>query len=75
MFFPEQVFMKTGVDYKELKEIEKKILKGIKLENSFSEPKTIAGFDIAYNGKQYTCIAVVLDIETKQEIEVKQVSG
>ena len=67
--------MKTGVDFKELKEIEKKILKGINLKDSFSNYKTVVGFDIAYTDKKYNCVAVVVDLETKKEIETKQVSG
>ena len=67
--------MKTGVEYKELKEIEKNILKGIKLEDNFSKPKLIAGFDICYIGKKYNCVAVVIDIETRKEIEKKGVEG
>ena len=67
--------MKTGVDYKELKEIEKGILKGINLNDSFSNFKTVAAFDIAYLNKNYNCIAVVFDTETNQEIEMKTVSG
>ena len=39
-------FMKNGVDLKELKEIEKKILKGISLKDSFSNIKTVAAFSI-----------------------------
>ncbi len=67
--------MKSGVDFKELKEIEKRILKGIKLENAFSSVKTVVAFDIAYNNNKYYCVAVVLDLETQKEIEIKQVSG
>ena len=67
--------MKSGIDLKELKEVEKSICKGVKLVNSFTNPKTIAAFDIAYSGKKYFCAAVVIDIETKEEIEKKIVSG
>jgi len=67
--------MKIGVDYNELKEIEKKILKGIKLQNSFTNPKTIAAFDIAYTEKNYYCVAIVLDLETGKELEKKEVIG
>ena len=67
--------MKSGVDFKELKDIEKRILKGIKLQNSFNSLKTVAAFDLAYKDNRYFCVAIVLDIETKKEIEKKQVSG
>ncbi len=67
--------MKNGVDFKELKEIEKGILKGISLSDNFSNVKTIAAFDIAYINKKYNCVGVVLNLETKEEIERKIVSG
>ncbi len=67
--------MKNGVNIKELKEVEKNICKGVKLVNSFTNPKTIVAFDIAYSGKKYFCAAVVLNIETKEEIERKIVTG
>lgn len=67
--------MKNGADLKELKEIEKSILKGIKLVDSFSDVKLIAGFDIAYTGKKYHCVVVVIDLETKKEIETKTIEG
>ncbi len=65
--------MKIGVNFKELKDIEKRILKGINLKDSFDSARTIAGFDIAYIGKKFTCVGVVIDIETKEEIEKKTV--
>lgn len=68
-------FMKNGVDLKELKEVEKRILNGIKLENSFTDIKTVAAFDIAYSGKKYYCAGVVLDLENKNEVEQKIVEG
>lgn len=67
--------MKNGVDFKELKDIEKKILKGIKLVDSFSEVKTIAAFDVGYTGKKYLCVAIVMDLDSKKELEIKKVSG
>lgn len=67
--------MKTGVEYKELKDIEKRILKGIKLEDNFSNAKTIAAFDVGYSGKKYVCVAIVMDIESKQELETTNVIG
>ncbi len=67
--------MKSGINIKELKEIEKNILKGIKLENSFESLKTLAGFDVTYSGKKYVAAAVVIDFETKQEIERKIITG
>lgn len=67
--------MKNSVDFKELKEIEKTILKGINLSNNFNNIKTIAGFDIAYSGKKYFASAVVVDLETKKEIENKTAIG
>lgn len=67
--------MKSGVDFKELKEIEKRILKGIKLEDAFSSVKSVAAFDIAYVGKKYFCVAVVINIEDIKQIEEKTVSG
>jgi len=67
--------MKTGVEYKELKDIEKRILKGIKTEDSFSNAKTIAAFDVGYFGKKYVCAVVVMDLETKKELETKSVTG
>ncbi|MBS3175002.1 endonuclease V [Candidatus Woesearchaeota archaeon] len=67
--------MKSGFDIKELKEIEKSILKGINLKSNFQEIKTIAGFDIAYSGKNYIAAAVVVDLESKREIEKRIVTG
>jgi len=67
--------MKTGVDFKELKDIEKRILKGVNLKDSFSNVKLVAGFDISYIDKRYNCVGVVIDIENKKEIEVKTVTG
>src|SRR3989338_6374427 len=67
--------MKNGADFKELKDIEKKILKGVKLENEFSQINTVAAFDINYINNNYNCVAVVMDFNTLKEIEVKQVSG
>jgi len=67
--------MKNSVDIKELKEVEKNILKGIKLDDSFQDIKIVAGFDIAYIDKKYRCMAVVLDFKTLKEIEVKEVEG
>lgn len=68
-------FMKNGVDFKELKEIEKRILNGINLNNTFLTVKTVGAFDIAYVGKKYFCVAVILGVEDKQEIERKTVEG
>jgi len=67
--------MKTGVDFKELKEIEKRILEGIKLEDSFSNPKTIAAFDVGYIGNKYVCAAVVISMESKEIIEKNNIEG
>jgi len=67
--------MKNGADFKELKEVEKNILKGIKLNDCFSSIKTVAAFDIAYKDKTYFCVGVVIDIETKEEVEKKEVNG
>lgn len=67
--------MKTGVDFKELKNVEKKILEGIKLEDNFSAAKTIGAFDIAYINHTYKCVAVVLNIETKEIIEETESEG
>ncbi len=67
--------MKNGADFKELKEIEKRILKGINIKDSFSSVKLIAGFDIAYTEKKYHCVAVVIDLETKSEVETKTIEG
>ncbi len=67
--------MKNGVDFKELKEIEKKILKGINLNDIVSSVKIVVGFDIAYTNKKYNCVVVVFDLETMKEIETKTISG
>ncbi len=67
--------MKSGIDFKELKEIEKRILEGVKLEDSFSDSKTIAAFDLGYIGKIYKCAAVIMDVETKEVIEKKEIEG
>ena len=67
--------MKIGVNFQDLKEVEKKILKGIKLENTFSVVKTIVAFDITYIEKKYHCVAVVWDLDKGEEIEMKEVSG
>src|SRR3989344_2218695 len=67
--------MKNGVDFKELKEVEKRVLKGIGLKDSVTNPKTVAAFDIAYIGNKYNCVAVVIDLESMKEIEKKTVSG
>ena len=68
--------MKTGVDFKEIKEIEKKVLKGIKTEDSFSEtPKILAAFDVGYTGKRYICSAIVINLENNEIIETKIGTG
>jgi len=67
--------MKTGVEYKELKDIEKRILKGIKIEDNLQNVKTVGAFDVGYSGKKYVCVAVVMDIESKKELETKSVTG
>ncbi len=67
--------MKTGVDFKELKEIEKKILKGIKIIDILTNINIVVAFDIAYSEKKYYCTAVVYDIENKKELEVTEVEG
>ena len=67
--------MKNGVDIRELKEIEKKILKGINTSDKLTNPKTVGGFDIAYIKNKYLCCAIVVNFETKEIIEKKIVSG
>jgi len=67
--------MKSGINFSELKEIEKRILEGIKLEDSFSDHKTIAAFDVGYIGNKYVCAAVVIDIKSKEIIERNQIDG
>ena len=67
--------MKTGVDFKELKDIEKKILKGINIKDSITNIKIVVAFDIAYSDKKYYCVAVVYDLENKKELEVVKVEG
>ncbi len=68
--------MKNGVDFRELKEIEKKVLNGIKIKDSFSEtPKTLAAFDVGYTGKKYVCVAVVINLENNEVIETKVGTG
>ena len=67
--------MKTGVNVKELKEIEKKILKGINLNNTINDIKLIGGFDIAYKNNKYVCAAVVIDFNTKEVVEKNIATG
>lgn len=67
--------MKNGVNLMELKEIEKRILNGINLNDNILNLKTIAAFDITYIGKRYSCVSVVLDLGSKEEIEKKVVTG
>ncbi len=67
--------MKSGINFSELKDIEKRILEGIKLEDSFSDPKTIVAFDVGYIGNKYVCVAIVIDIESKEIIEKNQIDG
>ncbi len=64
-----------SVDPKELKEIEKSILKGIDISDTSSKIRTVAGFEIIYTNKTYHCCCVVLDLETKEEKEQKEVTG
>lgn len=67
--------MYQKISLKELKEIERNIAKGISLKDSFSYVRTVAAFDIAYSGKAYKCVAVVVDIENLSELEVKYTEG
>jgi deoxyribonuclease V len=66
---------KNGVDFRQIKEIEKKILDGIKLDGSLENAKTLAAFDVSYVGKKYLAVAVVYDIATQNEIERKIITG
>lgn len=59
-------------DYKELKEIQYRILKGIRLTDNILDVKTIAGFDLTFRDKKAYCVAVVIDLTTFTLLEIKQ---
>ena len=65
--------MKRGLDIGQLKEIQKSIAKGISLKDDFCEIKSIAGFDLAFQGKKVICSAVVLDYNTFEILESKYI--
>lgn len=56
------------MEIKELKEIQKRIVKAVKLEGSI-QPKTIAGFDVVFTKDKAVCAGVVMDYETKEIVE------
>ena len=66
--------MKRGINFKELREIKKKVLEGVKLENSFKEINKIAGFDLAFVDSKVICGVCVIDYKTMEVVETKQFS-
>ena len=65
--------MHNQIDFKELKEIQKQIVKGISLNDNFSEIKKIAAFSLTSKDKKMLCAAVVLDAETMEVLEEKEI--
>jgi len=61
----------TPINFKELKEVEKQVLKGISLIFPNIEPKTIAGFDVSFFENKAVCSVVVLDLKTLEVLEKK----
>ncbi|MBI5391686.1 endonuclease V [Candidatus Woesearchaeota archaeon] len=57
------------VNLKELKEVEKQILKGISVVDTPEEIKTVAGFDVSFHETKSICSVVVIDVNT---LEVKE---
>src|SRR3989344_4402704 len=66
--------MYQQIDFKELKEIEKQIAKGIDLKDNFPEIKIVAAFCVTFREKKAICAAVVLDHNTLEIIEKKEVT-
>ena len=64
--------MYTKIDFKELKEIQKQILKGVSLKDSGTEIKCIAAVSLTSKEKKMLCAVVVLDVETLSVLEEKQ---
>ncbi len=67
--------MNSDLSLKELKDIEKNIIKGIFLKDNFANANTLVAFDIAYREKTCKCFAVVMDINTLKEIEIKSIEN
>jgi deoxyribonuclease V len=64
--------MKVAIDLDELKREQERIAKHIVLHDDFKRPvKTIAGFDVAYSGRQACCVGVVLDYQSMEILEKK----
>lgn len=66
--------MKKDLNFKELRDIKKKVLDGVKLENSFNEIKTLAGFDLAFTNDKVVVGVCVMDYKTMTVIETKNIS-
>lgn len=66
--------MKRGINFKELRDIKKKVLDGVKLENSFNEVNKIAGFDLAFTNNKVVVGVCVMDYKTMTVIETKNFS-
>ncbi len=64
--------MYAKIDFNELKEIQKQILKGISLRDTSTEFKTVAAFTLTFKERKTLCAAVVVNLETKEVLEEKQ---
>lgn len=64
--------MYKQVDFTELKEIQKQILKGISPKDSTTEIKTLAAFSLTSKEKKMLCVCVVFDANTLQILEEKE---
>lgn len=60
---------------KELREIQKEILKGISLKDQFTEIKLIAAFDITFTKNKYACSSLVFEYPSLKLIEKKNSTG
>jgi deoxyribonuclease V len=65
---------KSNYPLKKMREQQKKLGRAISLKNGFSSVKTIAGVDVAYNGKGYGAL-VVHDYDTLDILETKTVKS
>lgn len=63
--------MYQKINFSELKEIEKQVLKGISLKDSEIVVKKAAAFDIGFSGNKVVCSAIVFDFETLEIVEEK----
>jgi len=61
------------MDLERLREEQTRLAKKVSLKDGFKEIKRVAGFDLAFSGKEIFCAGVVLDYETLDVVEKRVV--